>query len=194
ALGEGGVGTVWVCEGGVRNGSIEGIELKCPVLVEGRTLRTDSGGAGKYRGGLGIDMQGRNLVEGKWNFELVRRSQCPPWGLWGGKPGGDGPHLLRGAGASEFHTTGGAHHPVPVAAEVIVRTGGGGGWGDPLERDPAAVRTDVEEELVSARSAREDYGVVLRDDLSIDRDATERLRNTIRSGRGNKGSAPGAKP
>src|SRR5262249_8068434 len=47
-------GTVSVCQGDVRNGSIEGIELKCPVLVEGRALRTDSGGAGKYRGGLGI--------------------------------------------------------------------------------------------------------------------------------------------
>jgi N-methylhydantoinase B len=66
-------GTVSVCQGDVRNGSIEGIELKCPVLVEGRALRTDSGGAGKYRGGLGIDMRVRNLVEGKWNFELVAR-------------------------------------------------------------------------------------------------------------------------
>src|SRR3977135_3161077 len=67
--------TVSVCQGDVRNGSIEGIELKCPVLVEGRGLRADSGGAGKFRGGLGIDMRVRNLVEGKWNFELVRRNQ-----------------------------------------------------------------------------------------------------------------------
>jgi N-methylhydantoinase B len=74
---------------------------------------------------------------------------------------------------------------VPVNAEVIVRTGGGGGWGDPLERDPAAVRVDVEEELVSRASAREDYGVVLRDDLSVDQAATEQARNTIRSARGN---------
>ena len=67
---------------------------------------------------------------------------------------------------------GGAHHPVPVNAEVIVRTGGGGGC-DPLERDPAAVRADVREELVSQASARDDYGVALRDDLSIDQAATE---------------------
>src|SRR6266850_973881 len=65
--------TVSVCQGDVRNGSIEGIELKCPVLVEGRSLRRDSCGAGKYRGGLGIDMHVRNLVEGRWNFEQARR-------------------------------------------------------------------------------------------------------------------------
>jgi N-methylhydantoinase B len=61
-----------------------------------------------------------------------------------------------------------------------VRTGGGGGWGNPLERDPAAVRADVQEEFISLKSAREDYGVVLRDDLSIDQTATERLRETLR--------------
>jgi N-methylhydantoinase B len=176
-------GTVSVCQGDVRNGSIEGIELKCPVLVEGRALRTDSGGAGKYRGGLGIDMRVRNLVEGKWNFELVRRGQCPPWGLWRGKPGEYGMYLLREPGAREFRVMGGAHHPVPVNAEVIVRTGGGGGWGDPLERDPAAVRADVQEELVSPAAAREHYGVVLRDDLSVDEAATGHTRHAMRSER-----------
>ncbi|MFL4979729.1 MAG: hydantoinase B/oxoprolinase family protein, partial [Xanthobacteraceae bacterium] len=68
--------TVSVCQGDVRNGSIEGIELKCPVLVEGRELRSDSCGAGKFSGGLGIDMRVRNLVEGKWNFEQTRRAKC----------------------------------------------------------------------------------------------------------------------
>jgi N-methylhydantoinase B len=176
-------GTVSVCQGDVRNGSIEGIELKCPVLVEARCLRADSGGAGKYRGGLGIDMRVRNLVEGKWNFELVRRNHCPPWGLWGGKPGQFGMYLLREGGAGEFRVMGGAHHPVPVASEVIVRTGGGGGWGDPLERDPAAVQADAREEFISLKSARDDYGVVLRDDLSIDSNATDELRHALRSNR-----------
>ena len=177
-------GTVSVCQGDVRNGSIEGIELKCPVLVEGRALRTDSGGAGKYRGGLGIDMRVRNLVEGKWNFELVRRNQCPPWGLWGGEPGEYGMYLVREPDEREFRVAGGAHHAVPVRTEVIVRTGGGGGWGDPLERDPMAVRADVQEEFISARSAREHYGVELRDDLTVDDAATEAARNAIRSARG----------
>src|SRR6478752_2550006 len=74
--------SVSVCQGDVRNGSIEGIELNCPVLVEGRGLRQDSCAAGKHRGGLGIDMRVRNLIEGRWNFEQARRLQCPPWGLW----------------------------------------------------------------------------------------------------------------
>jgi N-methylhydantoinase B len=184
-------GTVSVCQGDVRNGSIEGIELKCPVLVEGRALRTDSGGAGKYRGGLGIDMRVRNLVEGKWNFELVRRNQCPPWGLWGGEPGEYGMYLVREPGEREFRVAGGAHHAVPVRTEVIVRTGGGGGWGDPLKRDPMAVRADVQEQFISARSARERYGVVLANDLTVDHAATEAARNAIRSSRGH--AKPGAK-
>src|SRR5215813_2227659 len=140
--------TVSVCQGDVRNGSIEGIELKCPVLVESRGLRPGSGGAGRFRGGLGIDMRVRNLVEGKWNFEHTRRQQCPLWGLWGGKPGEFGDYLLRLQGESDFKSMAGSHVPVPVNSEVIVRTGGGGGFGDPLERDPLAVRNDVLEEFI----------------------------------------------
>src|SRR5262249_1592740 len=86
-------GKGWGRQGEVRKGWSGGIELKCPVLVEARALRTDSGGAGKYRGGLGIDMRVRNLVDGKWNFELVKRTQCPPWGLWGGNAGEFGTYL-----------------------------------------------------------------------------------------------------
>jgi N-methylhydantoinase B len=74
--------------------------------------------------------------------------------------------------------------PVPVESEVIVRTGGGGGFGDPLDRDPQAVRNDVREEFISIASARDDYGVVLRDDLTLDEAATIRRRDAIRSGRG----------
>jgi N-methylhydantoinase B len=75
----------------------------------------------------------------------------------------------------------GSHVPVPVRAEVIVRTGGGGGFGDPLERDPQAVRNDVLEEFITAASAREDYGVVLRDDLTLDEAATGQARDAIKS-------------
>ena len=175
--------TVSVCQGDVRNGSIEGIELKCPVLVEARALRQDSSGAGKYRGGLGIDMHVRNLVEGRWNFEQARRRNCPPWGLWGGTAGEAGSYLLRLPGENEFKPMVGAHIPVPLNAEAIVRTGGGGGWGDPLDRDPALVCADVREELVSRKAAIEHYGVVLRDDLTIDETATQQRRDRIRSGR-----------
>jgi len=62
-----------------------------------------------------------------------------------------------------------------------VRTGGGGGWGDPLQRDAAQVRADVIEELVSRGAAERLYGVVLRDDLTLDEQETERRRNALRS-------------
>ena len=175
--------TVSVCQGDVRNGSIEGIELKCPVLVESRALRRDSCGAGRYRGGLGLDMKVRNLVEGKWNFERSRRSKCPPWGIAGGTAGEPGGNLLKLPGEKAFKWITGANIPVPLNSQAIVRTGGGGGWGDPLERDAALVVADAAEGLISRRAARELYGVVLQGSMSLDESATQRLRNQLRSRR-----------
>jgi N-methylhydantoinase B len=175
--------TVSVCQGDVRNGSIEGIELKCPVLVESRALRRDSCGAGKFRGGLGIDMRVRNLVDGHWNFEQTRRTQSPPWGLWGGTAGESGGYLLRLPEETEFQLMAGARIPVSVGASAIVRTGGGGGWGDPLERDVGKVVEDVREDMISREAARDLYGVVLDDDLRLDLVATEALRLELRARR-----------
>jgi N-methylhydantoinase B len=172
--------TVSVCQGDVRNGSIEGIEMKCPVLVKARALRRDSAGAGRFRGGFGVDLHVHNFVDGKWNFERANRRGCPAWGLWGGKPGESGGYYLRRAGESEYYAMHGSHRPVPKDCDVIVRTGGGGGWGDPLARDPEQVRWDVLEELVSPEAARRDYGVVLRADLSLDDAATRSLRQGLK--------------
>lgn len=179
--GDGESATVSVCQGDVRNGSIEGIELKCPVVVEKRAFRADSGGAGKHRGGLGIDMQVMNLVDGRWNFEATKRQNCPPWGLWGGKVGDVGGYLLRRPGEKEFTPMRGAHIGVDVGASAIVRTGGGGGWGDPLERDPELVARDVREELVTQAAAVRDYGVVLTTTGRVDGRATEAKRAELRS-------------
>lgn len=173
--------TVSVCQGDVRNGSIEGIELKCPVVVEKREYRTDSGGAGKHRGGLGIDMQVKNLVEGRWNFEATKRQNCPPWGLWGGKAGDVGGYLLRRPSEKDFTAMRGAHIGVDVGASAIVRTGGGGGWGDPLERDPELVARDVREEFVSEAVALRDYGVVLTAAGRVDADATAARRAELKA-------------
>src|SRR5262249_3164751 len=122
-------GTVSVCQGDVRNGPIESIELKCPVLVQGRDLRTDSGGVGKFRVGLGLVRRVGNLVEGRWIFDTTRRSQCPPWGLNGGSDAEYSDYLMKLPGKEAFETSYGARTLVPPATEVIVRTGGGGGWG-----------------------------------------------------------------
>ena len=87
-------GTVSVCQGDVRNGSIEGIELKCPVMVESRALRRiraapANTAAARHR------YAGSQSVEGLWNFEQTRRAQRPPWGLWGGTSGETEAYLLR---------------------------------------------------------------------------------------------------
>jgi N-methylhydantoinase B len=176
-------GTVSVCQGDVRNGSIEGIELKCPVIVKARELRQDSGGAGKFRGGLGIDLTVRNLVEGRWNLNQPRRMKFAPWGLWGGQTGATAGYLLKIPGKDDYEFIDASRYPVPAQAQVIVRTGGGGGWGDPLERDPARVQTDAIEEYISVQAARERYGVVLGKDFSVDVPATKALRQQVRSAR-----------
>jgi N-methylhydantoinase B len=170
-------GSVSICQGDVRNGTLEGIELKTPVLIEERVLRQDSGGAGKHRGGLGIDLKVRNLVEGRWNLGGKSRESTPPWGILGGKPGDTACYLLRTPGENDFAEKNAYRHPVPEDSQVIVRTGGGGGWGNPLERDPAEVRWDVIEGFVSMKAALDDYGVVLdATTREIDAAATHALR------------------
>ena len=173
--------SVSICQGDVRNAPIENIELKCPVLVEERVLRQDSGGPGKFRGGLGVDTKVRNLIEGRWNLLQTGRRRCPPWGLWRGKPGDVSDCLLGLPGQSEWRSVNVALHPVPMNSRAIVRTAGGGGWGHPLERDPEKVRLDVVEGFVSLEAARSEYGTVLRPShnkliYEVDEGATEELR------------------
>jgi len=173
--------SVSVCQGDVRNGSIEAIEMKTPVLVERRGLRADSGGPGQFRGGLGLDVHVRNFVEGRWNLHNPARVECPPWGLWGGKPGNTSKYLLKLPGENEFQVKDQTRYPTPADAEVIVRSNGGGGWGNPLDRDPERVRGDVIEGYVTFLHARSDYGVVLNSkDNSIDLAATRKLRAEMR--------------
>src|SRR5262249_62223830 len=112
-------------------------------------------------GGFGLDMRVRSRVGGRWNFEQARRLDCPPGGLWDGRAGEAGGYLLRLPGENDFKPMVGAHIPVPLEAEAIVRTGGGGGWGDPLERNPELGRADGVEELVSFCAARAHYRGVL---------------------------------
>jgi N-methylhydantoinase B len=130
-------------------------------VVEERSLRMDSGGPGKYRGGLGIDVRVRNLFEGKWNMSRPRRRVCPPWGLRGGGQGGGAEYFLKLAGTAEFASVDQVMRLVPADSQVIIRTGAGGGWGDPLDRDPQRVLEDVRTGFVSVAGALRDYGVVL---------------------------------
>jgi N-methylhydantoinase B len=175
--------TVTVCQGDVRNASIEGIELKCPVLVQQRALRQDSGGAGKFRSGLGLEVRVKNLVEGRWNLARPHRVKCPPWGLWGGKPGYNEDKFLRLPGESEYRSVDTNRYPAPANADVLLQTGTGGGWGDPFQRDPALVAWDALEGYISLKAARDDYGVALKADFSVDEAETARLRQRAASDR-----------
>ncbi|HUY59721.1 MAG TPA: hydantoinase B/oxoprolinase family protein [Solirubrobacteraceae bacterium] len=170
--------SVSVCQGDVRNAPIETIELRCPVVVEERRLRPDSAGAGEFRGGFGVDVVVRNLVPGKWNLWQTRRRGCPPWGLWGGKSGEPADYLLQTPEAAGFQSVDVTLHDVPADSRAIIRTAGGGGWGNPFERDVEFVLSDVLEGLVSPEAAEREYGVAIDPERGVvDADATARLRS-----------------
>jgi N-methylhydantoinase B len=172
--------SVTVCQGDVRIASIEELEMKAPVYFHTRCLRQDSGGPGRYRGGLGSTMRIRNLHEGRWNMERPRRQNCPPWGLNGGLAGEAGVKMLKKAGDEKFTPVDLSRHLVPEGSEVVINAGSGGGWGDPLDREPERVLWDVIEGLVSEESAKKDYAVVVRGE-SIDEPATAALRRERRA-------------
>jgi len=166
-----------VCQGDVRNAPIESLELKFPIRVEERALRCDSGGAGRFRGGLGLSTRVRNLVEGTWNLTMPGRELCPPWGLVGGETGGVGRFELQRAGSETSEPVNGARRPVPEGSIVRIFTGGGGGWGHPFDRPVADVQRDVAEGLVSRAVATEKFGVVFANGSArIDDEGTRQCR------------------
>jgi N-methylhydantoinase B len=175
---------VSVCQGDVRNAPIETIELKAPLMVEERALREGSGGAGKFRGGLGQRTTVRNLETGRWTSSNQGRRTMPPWGLWDGNPGTASRNSLREVGANDFKQMDLRRHEVGAGGAIRLESAGGGGWGDPLDRDPEKVLLDVREEFITADSARGDYGVVVDSKAwKVDAKATEALRREMRAQR-----------
>jgi len=168
---------VSVCQGDVHNAPIEKMELRWPILVHRRALRPDSGGPGLYRGGLGLETEVEGLVEGSWTLTDMGRRQFPPWGVNGGGAGATSGNLLKAPGEADFQHVDVIRQTVPPGTRAIVATAGGGGWGDPLQRDPEKVRLDVIEGYVTLEAARSAYGVALNPEtLEIDYAATKRLR------------------
>ena len=175
-----------ICQGDVRNGPIESLEQRFPIVVEQRKMRADSGGAGQFRGGLGLDVQVRNLVAGRWNLTQTGRHRVPPWGLWGGKTGGKPDRLVRQPGENDWKQVNANWLQVPAETRAIIRSAGGGGWGNPLERDPNRVVDDVRDGFVSVAAARAEYGVVVHvngkgglDRFQLDREATDAARREM---------------
>ncbi|HLJ58992.1 MAG TPA: hydantoinase B/oxoprolinase family protein [bacterium] len=142
----------------------EVLETDMPVLVERYGLRPGSGGAGRYRGGCGSELFVRIFTpDTVMTARGMERQLFRPWGRLGGRPGTLFEVALRRAGGEPVQL-GKIDELLLQPGDVVeFMTPGGGGYGDPLERDPARVLFDVEAELVSERAALADYGVVMHD-------------------------------
>jgi N-methylhydantoinase B len=154
--------SVSVCQGDVRNTPVELQEIKYPVIIDKHALRSDSGGAGRFRGGLGLEVTYRMLQTCKANINC-ERTVDPPWGLHGGKSAATNAAIIRRADGSEQIVYKGTEIEIAAGEAVTFFTAGGGGYGDPHERAPAAVRYDVEAGVVSAEKSAQDYGTSRRE-------------------------------
>ena len=169
----------------------EVVEVESPVVIEEYGFAPDSGGAGEHRGGLALVRQYR-FVEDEAILQVRSdRREHRPWGLAGGGSGAPSMNVLNPDGEAR---------PLPSKFTMTIRRGdtlrhtqpGGGGYGDPRQRDPAAVREDVLDERISLDHARSVYGVVLDPvTLTIDVEATAaRRRQLVKIARPRTGSAP----
>jgi N-methylhydantoinase B len=157
-----------------------------PHVQWSRDYRTDSGGAGQWRGLCGSHYEKEVLVDAKV-YTYVVGMKYPMPGICGGKPGAPNEMVIRYGSDDPYRVKHTADWvPVSAGERVMYDYGGGGGWGDPLEREPQAVLDDVLDEYVSVEGASRDYGVVLTGSLeeltlAVDEDATTALRASRRA-------------
>jgi N-methylhydantoinase B len=173
--------TFCINDGDTHNTPVEAGEGRAPIFISYRRLRQDSGGPGKFRGGLGVAQEVRLLAPGNV-LSAMERTLCPPWGLHGGQPALPNRFsVVRQDGAVERFATGKTpgHVALKAGDGFLVEVGGGGGYWNPLERDPERVLADVRSGYVSLEAAERDYGVVIRQNnrhFQIDLVATEKMR------------------
>ena len=154
--------TIAMNDGDTHNGPSEQVEAKYPLLVERYALRPDSGGAGRFRGGLGCEQVVQARHDIRFNSQMDR-VKCKPWGLEGGLSGlGNGVAISRFGKTEEqrFHNGKALNQVLHAGDAYVLRSGGGGGFGSPLERDLAALERDVRCGYVSREAAERDYGAV----------------------------------
>jgi len=166
-----------------RNLPTEFSEARFPFVVERLGLAVDSGGAGRFRGGLGYEKHIRMLVDASF-MSIADRSILSCWGVRGGRAGRPFEVTIDPGGPNERAVDALADAAPVAAGETIrIRTTGGGGWGDPLERPLEDVLRDVRWHKISFGGARDDYGVVVTgeaDDPVLDTAASEALRAQLR--------------
>ena len=172
--------TVCINDGDTHNSPVEATRPRTRSVVEPRELRQDSGGAGQFRGGLGVARELRYLEGASRAFYEVERTVCAPWGLFGGKDAlANRISLVKADGEVEVIEGKSMVSDLEVNEGSLLEAGGGGGFGDPLLRPVEKVFADVRSEYVSIQSARENYGVVVRKTgrkYELDAKATEELR------------------
>ncbi len=165
--------------GGSQGGSMELTEATYPMVVESYQLVRDSGGAGKYRGGLGSRLQIR-LLSTATIFAFIEKARAPHWGIDGGKEGLGNSLAIQPKDKKAFEVLKTSGMQLAEGTLVTATAGGGGGYGNPLERDIGAVRRDVNNGYVSVERARQDYGVVIDPQSSeVDVAATKKLRGDL---------------
>ena len=173
--------TIPINDGDTHNGPSEQVEVKYPLLVERYGLRDNSGDPGLHRGGLGCEQVVRALDDITFNAQ-VDRVHCTPWGLDGGRHGAGNQVRLRRVGEEETSFTNGKVLTARLKKgdAYVLRSGGGGGFGNPLDRDPELVQQDVRQGYVTADAAERFYGVVLAPStLEIDDRATAEQRHKL---------------
>src|SRR5262245_61159137 len=180
---------------------VEILETRYPIVHEALALHEGSGGAGKNRGGLGYYRQLRVAAPELRASGFIEKEKIAPWGLFGGREGRRSSILVRRANGDRFETfreafqtrCNGKFSDVYLQEGDVVRltTSGGGGYGDPLERDFERIEEDVRQGFMPREQAEADYRIVFRDgDDEVDQDATARLRAEARPADGPAGSPP----
>src|ERR1700719_1796044 len=171
-------GTVCINDGDTHNSPNEQVEAKFPIVVERYALVPDSGGAGRHRGELGVE----RVVRARTNLTLntqIERAHCRPWGLNGGRAGKGNAVALRFGSQwkTEFPNAKVLVAQIKTGDAFRLRSGGGGGYGSPLERPVEDVREDVRQGYVSVHEAAEFYGVVIDGETcNVNEGATALLR------------------
>lgn len=153
--------TICINDGDTHNSPVEQVEAKYPMAIERYTLRDDSGGAGAWRGGLGTEKVVRAVTPFMFNAQ-VERVQCRPWGLFGGLSGAGNQVSIQCGNEPELRFPSGKvlARQLQSGDAYILRSGGGGGYGSPLERDIDKIQYDLDEGYISQDSAKRFYGVL----------------------------------
>lgn len=173
--GDGEDGIMHLSEPGCRNNPVEVLETKSPMFIESYGYRTDTGGAGRFRGGVGVGRAYRFLAPST-GICLVYKTDSKPWAIGDGRVG-ENNHIVLNPGTVREVVQRGSYNHLETGDVLLNNTGGGGGYGHPFDRDPERVAHDVRNGFVSVDAAAREYGVAVRpDSFEVDRAATERLR------------------